>query len=48
MSLHPLLEVNNMVKFYVLQIKAGKKKLEDVPVKWRDLVEKELYKENEA
>ena len=35
-------------KFYVLQIKAGKKKLEDVPVKWRDLVEKELNKEKEA
>ena len=37
-----------MVKFYVLQIKASKKKLEDVPVKWRDLVEKELNKEKEA
>ena len=42
MNLHPLLEVNNMVKFYVLQIKAGKKKLEEVPVRWHDLVKKEL------
>lgn len=31
-----------MVKFYVLQIKLGKITLADVPVKWREKVEKEL------
>jgi len=33
-----------MIKFYVLQIKLKKIKLEDVPEKIRDLVEKELNK----
>lgn len=31
-----------MVKFYVNRIKSGKMKIEDVPVKWRELVEKEF------
>lgn len=31
-----------MVRFYVLQIKLGKITLEDVPVKWREQVEKAM------
>ena len=31
-----------MVDFYVMRIKAGKMKLEDVPVRWREAVRKEL------
>lgn len=31
-----------MVKFYVTQIKLGKITLADVPVKWREAVEKAL------
>lgn len=33
-----------MVKFYVTQIKLGKITLADVPVKWREAVEKILVK----
>lgn len=33
-----------MVKFYVLQIRIGRIKLEDVPERWRDKVEEELQK----
>lgn len=33
-----------MVKFYVLQIKMGRIKLEDVPERWREKVEEELQK----
>lgn len=33
-----------MVKFYVLQIKSGKKTLDDVPAKWHDAVKAELEK----
>lgn len=33
-----------MVKFYVLQIKMGRIKLEDVPERWRKKVEQELQK----
>jgi hypothetical protein len=31
-----------MVDFYVMRIKAGKMKLEDVPVRWREAVRKAL------
>lgn len=31
-----------MVKFYVLQIKMGRIKLEDVPERWRDKVKETL------
>lgn len=31
-----------MVKFYVLQIKMGKIKLEQVPVRWREAVKEAL------
>ena len=34
-----------MVKFYVLQIKLNKITLEDVPIKWREAVAKELESE---
>ena len=44
MNLHPLLEVDNVIKFYIVQIKAGKKKLEEVPVRWREAVKSELEK----
>ena len=31
-----------MVKFYVLQIRMGKIRIEDVPERWREQVKKEL------
>lgn len=31
-----------MVKFYVLQIRLGKIRIEDVPERWREQVKKEL------
>lgn len=31
-----------MVEFYVMRIKAGKMKLEDVPPRWREAVRKAL------
>lgn len=33
-----------MVKIYVKQIKAGKMTIDDVPIKWREEVRKELEK----
>lgn len=36
-----------MAKMYYKLIMAGKKQLEDVPMKWRDEVEKMLEAENE-
>ena len=33
-----------MVKFYVRQIQRGKITIDDVPEKWRDLVQAELNK----
>lgn len=33
-----------MVRFYVNRIKSGKMKIEDVPPKWKALVEEELGK----
>ncbi len=35
-----------MIKFYVLQIKLRKIKLEDVPVKFREKVKKELERKD--
>lgn len=34
-----------IVKFYVLQIKMKKITIDDVPIKWREEVRKELEKE---
>lgn len=34
--------MNPIVKFYVLQIKMKKITIEDVPLKWREQVKKEL------
>lgn len=34
-----------MVKFYIMQIRLGKITLNDVPVRWRENVKKELEKE---
>ncbi len=31
-----------MVEFYVMRIRAGKMKLEDVPVRWREAVREAL------
>lgn len=33
-----------IVKFYVLQIKMKKLTIDDVPIKWREQVERELEK----
>lgn len=33
-----------MVKFYIIQIRLGKIALNDVPVRWREKVKKELEK----
>lgn len=37
---------NDMVKFYVNRVKAGKMELENVPERWKAAVEAELAKEN--
>lgn len=37
-----------MVKFLALQIRLGKITLEEVPVKWREAVEKELNTSTDA
>ena len=34
-----------MVRFYVARIRAGKMRLEDVPVRWRDKVREALESE---
>lgn len=36
-----------MVRFYVTQIRLGKMTLEQVPVKWREAVKKELEGDGE-
>lgn len=36
--------LSQMVKFYILQIRLGKIALNDVPVRWRENVKKELEK----
>lgn len=36
-----------MVKFYVLQIQMGKIKIDDVPLRWREKVKKEIEKTEE-
>ena len=33
-----------MVKFYVLQIQMGKINIDDVPLRWREKVKKEIEK----
>lgn len=37
-----------MVRFYVARIGAGKMRLEDVPVRWRDAVRKALESEEDG
>lgn len=37
-----------MIKFYIARIKAGKMKLEDVPVRWRAEVAKVIEAEKNA
>lgn len=43
--LQALLEVNEMVKWYVRQISMGRMNLEDVPKRWHDKVEEALKAE---